>query len=111
MQRDYGVVASQPLHTPFMLTLLSTDAPWRWGRCDGARCLWWKALAAHPIDGSGSLAKGRAPAPEHALDQLARIRKEMEAIGNLDSIGRTLTRPVGVRTGTIAADDVDAGVL
>jgi hypothetical protein len=68
-------------------------------------------LGERPVDGCGGLAEGCPPAPEHTLEQLAHIGQDVEAIGNLDGIGRALTRTVGVGAGTIAADHVDAGVL
>jgi hypothetical protein len=68
-------------------------------------------LGERSVDGCGGLAQGCPPAPEHPLKQLAHIGQEVEAIGNLDGIGRALTRTVSVGAGTITADHVDAGVL
>ena len=37
--------------------------------------------------------------------------EQMPAIGDLDGLGGTLARPVGVGAGAIAAEDLDAGVV
>ena len=111
VQRDDGVVASQPLCAPRLLALLSTQLPrWR-GRCGSVVHHRLMVLGDRSIDGCGGLAEGCPPAPEHTLEQFARVGHEMEAIGNLDRLGRPLAAAVSIGAGTIAADHVDTGVL
>jgi len=106
-----SVIASQPVRTPLLLALLYADAPWRSSRRGGALRLRWEALADRVIDSGRRPTERCATAPDYALEQLADIRQEMEPIGNLDGVGRTLANSVGIGAGTIAADHLDAVVL
>jgi hypothetical protein len=46
-----------------------------------------------------------------SLNRLAKVSQQMLPICDLDGAGRALTDPVGIRPGTIAGDDFDAGPI
>ena len=44
------------------------------------------------------------------MDGVTQIPQQVPAVGDLDGIGRTLARAVGVDAGPVSGDDLDAGV-
>jgi hypothetical protein len=47
---------------------------------------------------------------ERGLQRLSQVLEEVKAVGDLHRLGRTAPDPVGVGAGTIAGDQLDAGV-
>jgi hypothetical protein len=112
MQREHGLVPSQALRTARLLLFLGMRlAGWCGRRCEPGRCLGWSSLGQREINsGCGPMQRG-ALACEDTLEQLTDVRQEMKAIGNLDRSRCALTCAVGIRTRTIAADDLNVRML
>jgi len=60
-------------------------------------------LCSAPGSGTVPITKG--------LDGLSKVPEQMPPISNLDGAGRALTDTVGIGSGTIACDDLDAGPI
>src|SRR4051812_11521459 len=109
MEREHGLVPSQPLRTARLLLLLRTRlAGWGGSRCEPGLSIGRRSLGQPAIDGGCGLAQRAALAREDSLKQITDVRQEMKAIGNLDRSRRALACAVGIRTGTIAADNLHA---
>lgn len=111
MEDHDGIVTGQPLCSPFPLALFDSRAPWRNSGCGRGLRVSGNLLALHLIDDGCSLTQGWATAPEHALEQLAGIGKQMKAVGDLDGTRCALACTIGIGAGTITADHLDTGVL
>ena len=61
-------------------------------------------------DRAGGLAQlGRVPV-EHLPERVTAVAQQVPAVGDLDRLRRPLADAVGVGTGAVAADDLDAGM-
>ena len=112
MQREHGLVPSQPLRTARLLLLLGTRLDGSGGRrCKPGLSIGRSSPGQLAIDGGCGLAQRGALACEDTLKQLADVRHEMKAIGNLDRSRCAVACAVSVGASTIAADDFSAGML
>ena len=59
----------------------------------------------------GGTTNGRTMPVTKSLDGLAKIAEQVPSISDLDSAGRTLAGTVGIRTCTIAGDDLNTWAI
>src|SRR4051812_6302854 len=109
MERDHGLVPSQPLGTARLLLLVVTRlARWCGWRCERGLGFRRSSFGQREINsGCGPMQRGPL-ACEYSLKQLADIRQQMKPIGNLESVRRALACTISVGASTIAADDLNA---